>query len=166
MASVVTSAVVGSVFVRPALARDRAMWEVMFDSYREAAGLTPDREISDRLWGWILDPNHQVQALVADDGLALVGFAHYRRFPRPIMADECLYLDDLFTTVQARGRGVARALLDHLVELRDLESMAMLRWTTNPSNAAARKLYGTYGSIANSVTYNAALPNAPSPNAT
>jgi len=87
----------------------------MFEAYRHAAGMESSAHVTDRLWGWILAPDNEVEAIVAVMNEKLLGFAHYRRFARPIMADEGLFLDDLFTSPEARGRGVARALMDHLM---------------------------------------------------
>lgn len=139
--------------VRPVVAADHDAWSAMFEEYRSAAGLDPDPVVTARLWSWVQDPAHPVRALVAVDGDLPVGFAHARRFPRPILADEGLYLDDLFTRPVARGRGVARALLHRLAQEARAEQLGVLRWTTRPGNVAARRLYDDLASVADSVTY-------------
>ena len=141
------------VIVRSAHHNDRVRWEAMFDAYRSGAGLSTDPVVNGRLWSWICDTSNPVQALVAESAGGLLGFAHFRRFPRPIMADEGLFLDDLFTTPHARGRGVARALLDQLTGQVLTGDLATLRWTTKPSNTAARRIYESYGVLADSLTY-------------
>jgi GNAT superfamily N-acetyltransferase len=139
--------------VRVVVPADHDAWSALFDEYRAAAGLDPDPVVTARSWSWVADPTHPVRALVAVDGDTLVGFAHARRFPRPILADEGLYLDDLFTRPSARGRGVARALLHRLAQEARADGLGVLRWTTRPGNAAARRLYDDLASVADSVTY-------------
>ena len=145
--------------LRRASPNDYEHWAAMFDSYRLGAGLEASNPVAVRLWEWIIDPGVAVDALLAESDGTLLGFAHYRRFPRPIMADEGLFLDDLFTVQEARGRGVARALLDRLVVETNSGGFALLRWTTKPGNAAARRLYDSYATVAESVTYNVMAGN-------
>lgn len=142
--------------VRPAGDGDHAAWADMFTDYRAGAGLGPDPDATARVWAWAGDPGHPVRVLLAvtDDGPA--GFAHVRRFPRPILAAEGLYLDDLYTRPSARGRGVARALLGHLAAEARAEGLGVVRWTTRPGNAAARRMYDALATVADSVTYDLA----------
>lgn len=146
--------------VRHAVAADHERWTALFDHYRHAGHLAPDRQVSDRVWAWTQDPVHPVSALIAADGDEVVGFAHYRRFPRPINGDEGLYLDDLFTRPAARGRGVAKAMIDHLADEVHQGRFAVLRWTSRPDNHAARGLYDRIAQRAESITYNLARQSA------
>ncbi|NKY07118.1 GNAT family N-acetyltransferase, partial [Cellulomonas hominis] len=98
---------------------------------------------------------------VTEDGP--VGFAHARRFPRPILGAEGVYLDDLYTSPSARGRGVARALLGELAAQARAEGLGVVRWTTRPGNAAARRLYDAVATVADSVTYDLVPAEAADP---
>lgn len=134
---------------------DRTAWSEMFDSYRQTAGYSPDANINAIVWSWI-NSEQATQAIVVEADEGLLGFAHYRRFPRPILGDEGIYLDDLFTRSEARGRGVARLLLNHLAAQLEAGALSVLRWTTKPGNDPARRLYEQFGTLSGSVTYNAA----------
>lgn len=140
--------------MRPAVAGDREGWAALFQDYRRAGHLGVDPRVADRVWAWTRDPTHPVRALVAADGDELVGFAHYRRFPRPITGDEGLYLDDLFTHPAARGRGVARALIEDLAQQVHHGDFAVLRWSTRPDNRGAQALYERIAQRAQTITYN------------
>lgn len=107
-----------------------------------------------RVWSWITNPAHPVQALLAENDADPVGFAHVRRFPRPITGDEELYLDDLFTRPEAHGTGVARALLAHLAAEVEAGEVSIVRWTTRTGNETARRLYDHVAQVSDSVTYN------------
>jgi GNAT superfamily N-acetyltransferase len=126
----------------------------MFNEYRGGAGLDIDTDVNARLWEWIHRPVNAVSGLVAVAAEGLLGFAHYRRFPRPIVADEGIYLDDLYTRPAARGKGVARLIINHLAETARVGNLGILRWTTNPDNTTARKLYDSLATTATSETYN------------
>lgn len=149
--------------VRPAADADRAAWAAMFADYRAGAGLAPDPDAVARVWTWVCDPAHPLRALLAVTEDGPVGFAHARRFPRPILGAEGVYLDDLYTSPSARGRGVARALLGDLAAQARAEGLGVVRWTTRPGNAAARRLYDAVATVADSVTYDLVPAEAADP---
>lgn len=129
----------------------------MFESYRRTAGYSPDVTINETVWSWLIS-DEPSQAIVVHARDGLLGFAHYRRFPRPILGDEGVYLDDLFTRPEARGQGVARLMLSHLTAQLEAGKLSVLRWTTQPGNDPARHLYEQFGTLSGSITYNAVPP--------
>lgn len=54
--------------------------------------------------------------------------------------DVC-YLQDLFTAADVRGRGVARALIEAVVEFARERGCGRVYWMTHETNATARLLY-------------------------
>ena len=52
------------------------------------------------------------RGLVFDDGTGLLGLVHYVFHPNLWRDEGVCYLQDLFTDPQARGRGVARGLIE------------------------------------------------------
>lgn len=70
----------------------------------------------------------------------LVGIAHALFHASTWSTGNC-YLQDLFTADDARGRGVAEALIGHLAVLAHAQGMDRLHWLTQQSNARARRLY-------------------------
>ncbi|MYJ72283.1 MAG: GNAT family N-acetyltransferase, partial [Rhodospirillaceae bacterium] len=93
------------------------------------------------VWGWIHDPGHVVEALVAERGGALVGLAHYRAMPSPLRGIEIGFLDDLFVDPAARGAKVGEALLARLNEISAERGWNKIRWITGDDNYRARTLY-------------------------
>ena len=69
-----------------------------------------------------------------------VGIAHYL-FHRSTWASKVCYLQDLFTAPQARGHGVARALIERVAQEARAAGASRYYWLTQESNAAARALY-------------------------
>jgi GNAT superfamily N-acetyltransferase len=106
-----------------------------------------------RVWSWTTDPDHELQALVAVLDGRVVGLANHRRFARPLVGAVGLYLDDLFTDPEVRGRGVGQALLVALSDLAEREGLMVVRWITSADNATARRLYDRTAKAGPWVTY-------------
>jgi ribosomal protein S18 acetylase RimI-like enzyme len=64
-----------------------------------------------------------------------------------------LYIRDLYVAKSSRRRGVGRMLVEAANHLRASEGFSALEWTTDSSNAAARKLYETCGARQMDRTY-------------
>ncbi|WP_135453499.1 GNAT family N-acetyltransferase [Mycobacterium sp. DL99] len=141
--------------IRPLAAADEARWRVLFRAYREFYKLTESEEVVSRAWGWFMDPRHECKALVAEADGAIVGFAHHRRFSSPYTGTTGIFLDDLFTDPQVRGRGIGRALIERLTEMAHAEGRAVVQWVTADDNHTAQALYNTLATRTNWVTYEA-----------
>lgn len=141
------------VVVRPVLASDLLQWAELYRGYRDFYRLVPDEAVIERVWRWVTDDTHEVNALVAVHDRNLIGLAHYRRFARPSSGTEGLFLDDLFTAPAARGMGAGRALLGHLSALAEREGGSVVRWITAEDNSRARALYDSTAVATRWVTY-------------
>ena len=139
--------------VRPARAADADQWATLYRNYRAFYRLEPDEQVVNRVWGWVNDPAHEVNGMVAVTGADLVGLANHRRFARPSSGTIGLYLDDLFTAPTARGRGMATALLQALAQLAERDGLSVVRWITATDNDRARSLYDRTAALTNWVTY-------------
>ncbi|MFF8818850.1 MULTISPECIES: GNAT family N-acetyltransferase [Leucobacter] len=132
---------------------ERAAWEATYRGYRDFYEKEHDPAVFDTVWGWLHDPAHETRGLVAELGGEIVGLAHYRRFARPLVGSTGIYLDDLFTTPAARGKGAASALIGRLEEIARDEGATLVRWITADSNATARGLYDKLATQTPWVTY-------------
>ena len=146
--------------VRPVAPTDQDQWSQLYREYRDFYRMEPDDAVVQRVWGWVLDPGHEVNSLVAVAGTTLVGLANSRRFARPSSGTVGLYLDDLFTAPTVRGRGVGRALLAAVAEQAAAQGLSVVRWITAKDNERARRLYDTVADGSRWVTYDL-LPGAP-----
>ncbi|MCB1345325.1 MAG: GNAT family N-acetyltransferase [Rhodobacter sp.] len=121
---------------------DRADWERLYAGYAAFYQVEQTDAMRARVWGWIHDHEHEVEAYVAqDDSGALVGFTHFRPFARPLAAAVGGFLDDLYVTPEARGSGAARALIEAVAEEGRARGWSVIRWITAEDNARARALY-------------------------
>ncbi len=83
--------------VRPPEAADYEGWRELYQRYADFYHVDQPAESAQRVWSWVHDPDHEVEALLAeDDDGRVVGLAHYRTFARPLSATKGGRLDDLF----------------------------------------------------------------------
>ena len=79
--------------------------------------------------------------LGADHGGALAGFALAFGLPEIISGSRAGQLDDLFVMPEARGSGLARALIGQLTEIGTARGWTHLRWLVPQDNDAIRGLF-------------------------
>jgi GNAT superfamily N-acetyltransferase len=145
---------VSTVHVRPARPGDRDRWAALYTAYAEFY----DQDTVDLtlVWGWVLDPGHEVEALVAERDGELVGLAHVRPFARPLAGSVGGWLDDLFVAPAARGTGVVDALLDGVRALAAERGWSVVRWITADDNHRAQAVYDRVATRTAWVTYDLA----------
>lgn len=120
-------------------AADRAAWDTLFTGYNVFYGRTPDQPFLDRAWSRF-EPDTDLHALGAKLDGQLVGIAHFFTHPSTTAADVC-YLQDLFTSEAARGKGVGRALITAVADWAREQGCGRLYWLTHENNTTARRLY-------------------------
>jgi len=131
--------------VRPVARADFDRWLPLWDGYNAfygrsgAAALAP--EITAATWERFFDPYEPVFALVAEQGNMLLGLTHYLLHRSTTSLLPSLYLRDLFTTAEARGKGVGRALIETVYDAARAQGLPRVYWQTHESNATAMQLY-------------------------
>jgi GNAT superfamily N-acetyltransferase len=142
--------------VVPLEARHRQDWERLYAGYAEFYRVTQTAEMRATVWGWIHDPGHEVNALVAEDASGrAIGLAHWRRFARPLSASTGCYLDDLFVDPAHRSSGAAPALINALRSMAKRNGWTTVRWITADDNYRARTAYDRLAKRTMWITYDA-----------
>jgi GNAT superfamily N-acetyltransferase len=148
-----------TVSVVPLAERHRPDWERLYAAYAAFYRTAQTPEMRARVWGWIHDPAHEVNAFVAEDEAGrAVGLAHWRAFARPLSASTGGFLDDLFVDPAMRGRRVADALIDALAEEGRRRGWTVLRWITADDNYRGRGVYDRLATRTMWITYDRKLP--------
>ncbi len=144
--------------ITPLAPRHRADWDRLYAGYAAFYKVEQTAEMRDRVWGWIMDPAHEVNALVAEDadGTA-IGLAHYRPFARPLAAATGGFLDDLFVDPAQRGRRIADALIEGVAEIGRQRGWSVIRWITADDNYRGRGVYDRLATRTMWVTYDRKL---------
>lgn len=142
-----------SIVICPPTRQDRADWDALYAAYADFYGVDQTDEMRNRVWGWLMDPDHEVEGRLAIMDGQTVGLAHFRQFTRPLMAATGGFLDDLFVTPEARGSGAAEALIRAVEAEGRARGWGVIRWITAEDNARARTLYDSVAAHTNWATY-------------
>jgi GNAT superfamily N-acetyltransferase len=118
---------------------DRPVWEELFHGYNDFYGRTLTPEQFERAWERF-QQDDRIHAFGARLDGNLVGIAHFLVHASTTSADVC-YLQDLFTAPEARGSGVAHALLAAVTQWSRDQGCARLYWHTKENNYPARHVY-------------------------
>jgi GNAT superfamily N-acetyltransferase len=131
--------------IRPVARQDYEQWLPLWDGYNafyERSGptaLNPD--ITRMTWARFFDAYEPVHALVADSGGQLLGLVHYLYHRSTTAIAPNCYLQDLFTSAAARGKGVGRALINGVYERATIAGSPRVYWQTHKTNHTAMQLY-------------------------
>ncbi|SFI52494.1 GNAT family N-acetyltransferase [Jannaschia pohangensis] len=123
-------------------ADDRTAWDALWTGYLEFYGTSVEgaaREIAfERL---LSDAPGTFQGLIAWDNQTPLGLVHWVHHPHMWRPEGVLYLQDLFTAPTARGKGVARKLIEAVYADGDARGTPRVYWLTHEENYAGRMLY-------------------------
>jgi len=129
--------------VRAVRAHDRNAWQSLFQAYGVFYETPFGDGICQGVWEWLMEENHPVRGFVAETAGVVEGFAHVRAQHDTFTAGPSWFLDDLFTAPEARGKGVATALIEHVKDFAGIQGGGTLRWITAADNHTAQRLYDT-----------------------
>jgi GNAT superfamily N-acetyltransferase len=137
--------------IGPLAREDRAGWEPLARGYKEFYKTETSGAEYDAAWSRILARGDVFGIGAKVDG-KLVGIAHYL-FHASAWADRVCYLQDLFVAPEARGQGIARALIEAVAEAAREGNAARCYWHTQEGNATARALYDRVGRFKGFIRY-------------
>jgi GNAT superfamily N-acetyltransferase len=147
----------GDLTIRFVTRQDYAQWLPLWDGYNAFYGrsgptaLAP--EITAMTWARFFDAYEPVHALVAESGGELLGLTHYLFHRSTTMIEPNCYLQDLFTSAPARGKGVGRALINGVYEQAKLAGSSRVYWQTHETNHTAMQLYDKVAERSGFVVY-------------
>ncbi|MEI4508069.1 GNAT family N-acetyltransferase [Sphingopyxis sp. CCNWLW253] len=148
--------------VRPAVRADYDRWLPLWDGYNAFYGRSGDTalapEITAATWERFFDPYEPMFALVAEQDGALLGLTHYLLHRSTTSLLPSLYLQDLFTTAESRGKGVGRALIEAVYDAAKEASLPRVYWLTHETNDTAMMLYDRIAEKSGFVVYRKILP--------
>ena len=140
--------------IAPPIATDKPDWRRLYDGYAAFYKVPMNDAIADRVWGWINDPAHNLEALVARTPAGrVVGLAHFRAMPRPLTGSTVGFLDDLFVDPELRGGRVADQLITALAGLARQRGWTLIRWLTADDNYRAHGVYDRLAKRTMWITY-------------
>lgn len=145
------------VTIRPVTPTDFEAWRVLWEAYNAFYGRAGDTAlpgaITDTTWSRFLDDSEPMHALVADREGELLGLTHYLFHRSTILIHPTCYLQDLYTSAAARGRGVARALITEVYRHAEAAGSQRVYWQTHETNTTAMHLYDKVAAKSGFVVY-------------
>jgi GNAT superfamily N-acetyltransferase len=117
------------------------LWHGYNAFYGREGSTALDSEITRTTWRRFFDPSEPVFALVAEADNKILGLTHFLHHRSTTRIELTTYLQDLFTLQEARGQGVARALIEAVYLEAKRIGVKRVYWQTHHTNAAGRLLY-------------------------
>ena len=142
-----------SINVRQLQVGDKPAWEELLFAYLKFYETSPSDVNSELLWDRLTNPEPQIQALVAEANGVVIGIVHFHYQLSTWSETSHCYLEDLYVAEGARGKGVAKALIQQVQELAIKQGCSELFWITKESNSIARKLYDKVADLSDFVRY-------------
>src|ERR1700742_3295116 len=147
--------------IRTVTQEDYDQWLPLWDGYNAFYGRSGATALADEVtrttWARFLAADEPVHALVAARDGELVGLVHYL-FHRSTTAIELTcYLQDLFTSAEARGGGVGKALIEAVYARAAADGSHRVYWLTHETNATARRLYDQVADNSGFIVYRKAV---------
>lgn len=139
--------------IRQLREEDRADWQVLYHSYLAFYETEPQSEATDLVWQKLTSVEPHIQAAVVEVDGALVGLVQFHFQQTTWSQTSYCYLEDLFVDERFRGRGFARALIEHVKGVALQSNCTELFWITRAENATARRLYDKLAAQTDYVRY-------------
>ena len=151
----------GDLTIRAVRRGDYDQWLPLWDGYNAFYGrsgptaLAP--EITATTWQRFFDAYEPLHALVAESEGRLFGLTHYLFHRSTTAIAPLCYLQDLFTSEAARGKGVGRALIDGVYDAARRAGSPRVYWQTHETNLVAQELYNKVAERSGFIVYRKAI---------
>ena len=150
-----------SPMIRAIAHEDYDRWLPLWDGYNSFYGrsgptaLPP--EVTATTWARFFDADEPVHALVAEQDGKLIGLVHYLFHRTTTTIAPICYLNDLFKSEAARGKGVGRALIEAVYTEARRAGSPRVYWQTHETNTTAQSLYNKVAERSGFIVYRKTL---------
>ena len=134
--------------IRPARTEEIEEMLPLIRSYCEFYETEPDDEGLRKMFEILINQPDQGAVFIARDDSRAVGFATLDWKWSSLKAARIGYLEDLFVDPEARGRGIADALIEVCADRCRELGMPAMQWLTAPENQRAQSVYNRMGADA------------------
>jgi len=127
--------------IRMAIDADFAQWVTLWQGYQAFYKTSIAESTTATTWSRFHDTAEPMHCAVAELDGKLIGMVHYIRHRSCWTTGDYVYLQDLFVDPDVRGKGVGRALIEHVYAAAAEAGASRVWWLTHESNAGAMLLY-------------------------
>jgi GNAT superfamily N-acetyltransferase len=150
---------VSEIGIRPMRAGDREQWQPLFLGYCRFYDRSCDESKQQTVWRWLMDPEHVLQGLVAEDEEGvLLGLAHFQPWPNTLSGADVCYLGDLFVSPDRRRKQIGKQLYLAVFDECRRRGWGSLRLLTQKSNQVGQELYDQFGEASDFLFYVSPVP--------
>lgn len=143
-----------TVSVRDITPDDKATWRQLWTGYLTFYKQSLPDDVTSHTWSMLFDDQSPYWGLVAEDETGVIGFAIHQGQRSSWNTAPIVYLEDMFVSDTARGKGAGRALMESGMARAKQEGACKYYWQTDTGNVTARHLYDNMtGGINDRVTY-------------
>ena len=132
---------------------DEADWRVLWSGYCAFYQAEVPEAVTAATWERMLAAGSPLFGRIAAWDGRVAGFAISVVHEGSWAIRPYCYLEDLFVAPDFRGRGIARALIEDLLQLCSQQGWSRLYWHTRSSNKEARRLYDRFAVADDFVRY-------------
>lgn len=133
-----------SFVIRSIVENDFDQWKSLWGGYNQFYGRSGPAALSSgttrATWSRFFELSGPVNALVAEVPAGLLGLAHFIYHRSIIQIGASCYMQDFFTTAEARGQGVGSALIHEVYKRASANGSPRVYWQTHESNFTAMEL--------------------------
>ncbi|MEH6497470.1 MAG: GNAT family N-acetyltransferase [Pseudomonas marincola] len=151
--------------IRHATETDFDQWRALWDQYNVFYGRVGPAALPEEIvlstWKRFFQPTEPVHCLVGEYAGKLVGLAHYIFHRNTITVENTCYLQDLFSDVSLRGKGIGRALIIEFEKKASQGGAVSVYWHTHTSNEPAMMLYDRVATNTEFTVYRKTLSKNP-----
>ena len=141
--------------IRPIEKADRAVWETLWTGYLDHYETSVTPEVYETSFTRLLsNDDNEFHGLIAESDGKAVGLVHYLFHRHMWKIEKTVYLQDLYTTPDARGKGVGKQLIEAVYKAADDAGCPSVYWLTQDFNETARRLYDHVGQLTPFIRYN------------
>ena len=127
--------------IRMAREDDFRQWLPLWQGYQSFYKTDIPEAVTQQTWARFLNPIEPMYCAVAEKEASLIGIVHYIFHRSCWTAGDYVYLHDLFAAPELRGKGVGRALIDHVYAAAKAQGGSRVWWLTHETNTDAMHLY-------------------------
>ena len=127
--------------IRLAQKQDYPQWLPLWKGYQAFYKTSIAEPVTQTTWARFMDPAEPMHCAVAELDDVLVGVVHYIMHRSCWTEGDYIYLQDLFIAPDMRGKGMGRALIEHVYAAAKARGCSRVHWLTHESNTDAIKLY-------------------------
>jgi GNAT superfamily N-acetyltransferase len=139
---------------------DETAWRELWSQYNAFYQVSIPETITARTWQRMLDPASMIFGRLAVADSEITGFTISVLHESTWTVGPACYLEDLFVASRFRGRGIARSLIQELVDRAKSNGWSRLYWHTRANNPA-RRLYDEFAKADDFVRYRKVFPENP-----